>query len=56
MYVAGKGAKAFESVRSRVEAGDADAVEALRKNIMNAVKSCDADRLLKIYSLMQKED
>lgn len=56
MYVSGKGAKAFESVRSRVEAGDADAVEALRKKVAAAVKSCDADRLLKIYGLMQKED
>ena len=56
MYVAGKGAKAFELVRSQVEAGDADAVEALRKKVAAAVKSCDSGKLLKIYSLMQKED
>lgn len=56
MYVAGKGAKAFESVRSRVEAGDAEAVEALRRKVVAAVKSCDSGKLLKIYSLIQKED
>lgn len=56
MYVAGKGAKAFESVRSQVEAGDADAVEALRRKVAAAVKSCDSGKLLKIYSLIQKED
>jgi len=56
MYVAGKGSKAFESVRSQVEAGDADAVEALRRKVAAAVKSCDSGRLLKIYSLIQKED
>ena len=56
LYVAGKGAKAFELMRRKVEAGDADAVNDLRKKVAAAVKSCDAGRLLKIYSLMQKED
>ena len=56
MYVAGKGAKAFETLREKVEAGDADVVEALRKKVAAAVKSCDSGKLLKIYSLIQKEE
>ena len=56
LYVAGKGAKAFELLRRKVEAGDADAVKDLRRMVAAAVKSCDAVKLLKIYSLIQKED